>query len=64
MRSVWAEQQDGSPQCVSVPIELLGPHGGEEVGEDFTDVPVHSLQCHVDTLAGRLVEETLQAADI
>lgn len=64
MRSVGAEQQDGSAERVSVPVELLGPHGGEEVGEDFTDVPVHSLQGHVHALTGRLVQKTLQAADI
>lgn len=64
MRSVGAEQQDGSAQSVSVPVELLGPHGGEEVGEDFADIPVHSLQGHVHALTGRLVQETLQAANI
>lgn len=64
MCSVGAEQQDGSTQCVSVPIELLSPHGGEKVGEDFTDVPVHSLQGHIHALTGRLVQEALQAANI
>lgn len=64
VRSVGAQQQDGSPQGVSVAVQLLGPHGGEQVGEDFTDVPVHPLQGHVHALPGRLVQETLQAADI
>lgn len=64
VRSVGAEQQDGSAQCVSVAIELLGPHGGEEVGKDFTDVPVHPLQGHVHALTGGLVQKTLQAANI
>lgn len=59
-----AEQQDGSAQCVSVPVELLCPHGGEEVGEDFADVPVHSLQRDVHALTGRLIQKTLQATDI
>lgn len=64
VRSVGAEQQDGSAERVSVPIELLRPHGGEEIAEDFTDVPVHSLQGHVHALPGRLVQKPLQAADI
>lgn len=62
--SAGAQQQDGSPQRVSVSVELLGPHGGEEVGEDFADVSVHSLQGHVHALAGRLVQKTLQAPNI
>lgn len=64
VRSVRAEQQDGSAQRVSVAVQLLGPHGGEEVGEDFTDVPVHSLQGHVHALTGRLVQEALQATNV
>lgn len=64
MRSVGAEQQDGSAERVPVSVELLGPHGGEEVGEDSTDVPVHSLQRHVHALTGRLVQKTLQPSDI
>ncbi len=62
--SVGAEQQDGSAQRVSVAVELLSPHGGEEVGEDFADVPVDSLQGHVYALTGRLVQETLQATNV
>lgn len=64
VRSVRAEQQDGSAQRVSVAVQLLRPHGGEEVGEDFTDVPVHSLQGHVHALTGRLVQEALQATNV
>ena len=61
---MWTEQQDGSTQRVSVPVQLLRPHGGEEVGEDFTDVSVHPLQGHVYTLTRCLVQKTLQASNI
>lgn len=57
--SAGAQQQDGSPECVSVSVELFCPHGGEEVGEDFADVSVHSLQGHIYALTGRLVQKTL-----
>lgn len=59
MRSVRAEQQDGSAQRVPVAVQLLSPHGGEEVGEDLADVLVHPLQRHIHTLTRCLVEEAL-----
>lgn len=62
--SAGAQEQDGSAERVSVSVELLGPHGGEEVGEHFADVAVHPLQGHVHALAGRLVQEALQAPNI
>lgn len=43
VRPLGAQQQDGPAQGVSVSVELLRPHGGEKVGEHFTDVSVHSL---------------------
>lgn len=58
------QQEDGSPQRVSVSVQLLGSHGGEQVGEDFTDVPVDPLQSHVHALSRRLVQETLEPSDI
>lgn len=64
VRSVGAQQQDGPAQRVPVAVQLLGPHGGEEVGEDLADVAVHPLQGHVHPLPGGLVQEALQAADI
>lgn len=62
--STGAQQQDGPPQRVSVPVELFSPHGGEEVSEDFADVAVHSLQGHIHALTGRLVQKALQAPNI
>ena len=62
--SSGAEQQDGSAECVPVAVQLFCPHGGEEVGEHLTDVPVHPLQRHIHPLPGRLVQETLQPTDI
>lgn len=62
--SVGAEQQDGTTQRVPVPVELLRPHGGEQVGEHLADIAVHSLQRYVHSLAGRLVQEPLQAPNI
>lgn len=64
MRSVGAEQQDGAAQRVPVAVELLRPHGGEQVGEDLADVAVDPLQRHIHTLARRLVQEALQASDV
>ena len=64
LRSSGAEQQDGSAESVPVAVELFCPHGGEEVGEHLTDVPVHPLKGHIHPLPGRLVQETLQPADI
>lgn len=62
--SPGAQEQDGSAERVSVSVELLGLHGGEEVGEHFADVSIHSLQGHVEALTGRLVQKTLQAPNI
>ena len=64
LRSPGAEQQDGPPQSVPVPVQLLGPHAGEQAGEHAADVPVHPLQGHVQTQPRRLVQEALQAADV
>lgn len=58
------QQQNGSPERVPVAVQLLCAHAAEQVGEDATDVPVHPLQSHVQTLPRRLVQEPLQSADI
>lgn len=64
MRSVGAEQQDGAAQRVPIAVELLRPHGGEQVGEHLADVAVHPLQRHIHTLSRRLVQEPLQASNV
>lgn len=62
--SARTQKQDGSPQRVSVAVQLLCAHAAEQVGEDAADVSVHPLQSHVQTLPRRLVQKTLQSADI
>lgn len=64
LSSTRTQQQNGSPQRVPVAVQLLSAHAAEQIGEDTADVPVHSLQSHVQTLSRRLVQKTLQSTDI
>lgn len=62
--SSGAHEKHGPPQRVPVAVELLGPHGAEQVGEHPAHVAVHPLQRHVQTLPRRLVQECLQSTDV
>lgn len=64
VRRLWTQQQHGSPQCVPVPVQLLGFHAAEEGAKDFAHVSVHALQGDVHTYTRSLVQEALQSSDI
>lgn len=45
--STRAEQQDSPSERVSVTVELLCAHGGEQTGKHAADVPVHTLKRYI-----------------
>lgn len=56
--------KDGSPESVSVAIQLLYPHGVEEGGDHFIDVVFHLLKGNIHSLLRYFVQKLLYPTDI
>lgn len=59
-----AHEQDGPPQSVPIPVELLSAHGAEEVVKNSADIAIHPLQRNIEAQPRRLVHKGLQTPDI